>query len=678
MSKKPRVDPAGFAPYAECAWSLIPLHAFDARSTDKQGRPRRDGKRPLDFNWTTRRYDPAQVVRSCVAENRNAGVRLKPDQLVIDVDPRNAGVRGFAKLCRDFGLEPAKWPRVETGSGGSHYYLTKPADLAIVDTLPAYSGVEFKSKGRQVVAAGSIHPDTHRPYFWDGLDHPPLADAPEAPRGLLDAIRRRESSGEATVAGEYTPAQVAAMLDTLDPVNFGEHDKWLRLMMACHHASNGAARSEFIEWSTSDPKYANDADVIGRRWDSLHTDAEAARVTFATLRKFVADEGDINSLPPGDACDDFDSISEPLEDLPQGVDYRSFRHVEAEEIEWLWPGRFAIGKLGLIAGLPADGKSQITLDIAARVSRGDDWPDGSSKAPKGAVIILSSEDDPGDTIKPRLLAAGADVSQCFYASSMVKVENGHRVFNLIDDLARLKLTIDRLRADGHNVLLVICDPVNAYLGGRGKADAWKTSDMRAILTPLKEWAAVVKVAVIGISHFSKHGRGHAIHKIVDSQAITAATRAVWLTADDEAAGRKLFLRGKVNIGRPVSGLAYSIVAEGVPLESGKLISAPRIEWHEAVTKTAEEVLGERRRGPDTEALAECIEFIRSELSDGPKPAKEMVKAGHANGFSTTTLRRAKMALSIASKREGFGPGSVLQWTMPEEIEFEEEELADFG
>src|SRR6185312_9028066 len=102
----------------------------------------------------------------------------KPDQLVIDVDPRNGGTDGFVDLCLELGIDPATWPRVVTGSGGSHYYMTKPAGLAIVDTLDGFPGVEFKSRGRQVVAAGSIHPDTGKFYAWDSK-HPPLGDAPK-------------------------------------------------------------------------------------------------------------------------------------------------------------------------------------------------------------------------------------------------------------------------------------------------------------------------------------------------------------------------------------------------------------------------------------------------------------------------------------------------------------------
>ena len=77
-------------------------------------------------------------------------------------------------------------------------------------------------------------------------------------------------------------------------------------------------------------------------------------------------------------------------------------------IKWLWPGRIAKGKLTLLVGDPGLGKSFITLDMAAHITRGEKWPDGAP-CPLGTVLLLSAEDDPADTIRPRLDAMGAEV-----------------------------------------------------------------------------------------------------------------------------------------------------------------------------------------------------------------------------------------------------------------------------
>lgn len=169
---------------------------------------------------------------------------------------------------------------------------------------PRYSGVEFKSLGRQVVAAGSIHPNGN-PYFWDALDHADLADAPDAPADLIEAIRRPERTGEAAKSGEYTAEEIARALDCLDVTEFRDHDKWLQLMMAVHHASGGDARSEWIEFSTGDSEYAGDGEVIGRRFDSLHSDKPGG-VTYRTLNKILADHGAADAQAAPDASADFE------------------------------------------------------------------------------------------------------------------------------------------------------------------------------------------------------------------------------------------------------------------------------------------------------------------------------------------------------------------------------------
>ncbi len=119
-----------FEAYIAASYVLIPLYRWYDRHTvkTKAGKPvikdgkpliRLDGKRPLHKNWTTRNdYVSRDVLALCLKEQRNVGVRLTAAQLVVDVDPRNGGNEGFAKLCADLGLDPSGWPRVITGSGG--------------------------------------------------------------------------------------------------------------------------------------------------------------------------------------------------------------------------------------------------------------------------------------------------------------------------------------------------------------------------------------------------------------------------------------------------------------------------------------------------------------------------------------------------------------------------------
>src|SRR6185436_3645012 len=217
-----QIDPTALGPFDPRHWTLIPLHRPNDTKTTKKGLIVKTGKAPLDAGWPTKRYNHKEVIARAVKQNRNTGVALRSNQLVIDVDPRNGGDKSFRNLCADFRIDPSQFPRVITGSGGDHYYMTKPADFPVLDTVEGYEGVEFKSKGRQMVAPGSIHPETGEHYVW-AEDHPPLAELPEVPRRLLKIIQRPQRSATHG-GGQYTQEQIAKALDQLDPCKFAEHD----------------------------------------------------------------------------------------------------------------------------------------------------------------------------------------------------------------------------------------------------------------------------------------------------------------------------------------------------------------------------------------------------------------------------------------------------------------------
>ncbi len=314
----PRTDTAELGPYLRASWQLIPLHSWDY--FDERGGKRRErGKSPLHSNWTRKPYKSEEQVAH-LESGGNVGVRLRAGDLVIDVDPRNfkEGDDPFKRLCADCALDPSAYPTVETGSGGLHVYMSKPDDVSVRDSLPDYEGVEFKTIGRQVVAAGSVHPSTQRTYVWDFLS-PALTDpAPLAPDRLVNLIRRpTRVTGAVGGGGEHTQEELATMLEALAPEDFRDHGAWLTLMQACHHSTAGAGRQEFVEWSTRDPGYADHAGIIGRRWDSLHADG-GARVTYRTLHKLLMDAGAEAAIPRRPAEDDFESVGP--EDAPTGPD----------------------------------------------------------------------------------------------------------------------------------------------------------------------------------------------------------------------------------------------------------------------------------------------------------------------------------------------------------------------
>lgn len=315
---KPSIDAEGLI---RAGLTLIPLHRWNAK--DAKGRAR--GKSPIDGAWQSRDYDSHEVLAQAERRGLNVGVRLPPSWMVLDVDPRNfpEGRDPLAELAADARLDLDACPRGHTGSGGHHYWFRKPSDVQVLDSLEDYPGVEFKSHGRQVVAPGSIHPNG-TVYRWDDLAPFP-EEAPQVPDTLLRLIRRpTRAHGEAAGLGELTPEMLAETLEQLDPEDFREHGDWLNLMMACHHATDGEGRQEFIDWSTQDPDYQDDAWIIGRRWDSLHSTASRGGrpITVKYLHKVVqAAGGEVARAEPED---DFDAWEDPAE-LGQGVDDSTLR-----------------------------------------------------------------------------------------------------------------------------------------------------------------------------------------------------------------------------------------------------------------------------------------------------------------------------------------------------------------
>ncbi len=342
------------------------------------------------------------------------------------------------------------------------------------------------------------------------------------------------------------------------------------------------------------------------------------------------------------------NVEQRTEDSKQnasGISYRRMSSIEAKPIRWLWPGRMARGKVSMIAGHPGLGKSQITVSLAAIVSTGGMWPVDRTKTEQGNVILLSAEDEPSDTIRPRLEAAGADLG-CVYMLDAVRVEgdNGEatqRGFSLKTDLSRLGAML----AEIGDVALIIIDPITAYMGG---VETHYNADVRAALAPLSDLAAAHGAAVVCVSHLNKGGNTEALMRVTGSIAFVAAARAAYLVAkDEESAQRRLFLPLKNNLGNDQSGLAFELQAYHL----GNGIDTCRVRWEtQPVTITAEQALAVQ--SGDRSELDEAKAFLLDTLNGGKVPSAAIERDADANGISRATLRRAKKALGVQAVKEG--------------------------
>jgi len=333
--------------------------------------------------------------------------------------------------------------------------------------------------------------------------------------------------------------------------------------------------------------------------------------------------------------------------------------VKVREIEHLWPGVLFIGKPTLLVGDPGLGKSLVTADIAARVSTGSPWPLDAANTNAGDVLMCSAEDDPQDTIVPRLMAAGANLNRIEFFDGVIEQEEDGtgRIAPLNLDCHLEQLAEVAIRKKG-TLRLIVIDPIAAFLGG---ADSHKNGEIRQLLGGLARIAAEHRFAVLVVSHLNKGAGVSAIYRISGSLAFVAAARAVYaVVRDPKDPLQRMVLPVKNNLGPDTSGFEYGIKVG----DNG----APYVNWGDlAVTEeTAESVLGSSIGSPRQEAIdahvREVCDWLKEALGTEAQPAASMWRLAERKGFSRRDVDRAKRELGIRAAAKGFA--GAWHWELP--------------
>jgi putative DNA primase/helicase len=401
-------------------------------------------------------------------------------------------------------------------------------------------------------------------------------------------------------------------------------------------------------------KFSDIKIIVAADNDDNKTGQDKAKEAAKAINAIVAippETGDWNDYGQAHGKDALKVAIDAATEPPVPITFRRMTDIKAVPINWLWPGRIAKGKVTMTAGDPGLGKSQLATSIASIVSTGGRWPVDRTAAPIGNVIILSAEDDHGDTTRPRLEAAGADLNRIYVIDAIPEADT-EREFNLSKDISRLGELLHKIG----NIALVIIDPISAYLGG---TDSHKNADVRALLSPLGKLAAAHNTAIFCISHFNKSTGGNALSRVTGSLAFVAAARTAYIvTKDPDDDARRLFLPAKNNIGPDSTGLAYRIE----PATVGD-IETCQIAWDsEHVTLTADDALVQV---PDDERTArdEAQDWLSDFLQAGPKLAKEVYRESSQAGISKRTLDRAKRDLRVTPRKQDFSGGWT--WELPQ-------------
>lgn len=381
-------------------------------------------------------------------------------------------------------------------------------------------------------------------------------------------------------------------------------------------------------------------------------DAMAVDGITGAVHRAVAsmpDKGNATPLPIGDNA--------PDGNYARTVDILRGSDITPEAVDWLWNGWLAAGKLHVLGGAPGTGKTTISMALAGTVTTGGRWPDGT-KSPLGNAVIWSGEDDPADTLIPRLILSGADVSRVYFIAD-VREGNERRSFDPAKDMEPLR----RKLVEIGEVRLLIVDPIVSAVAG----DSHKNAEVRRSLQPLVDLAASMRCALLGITHFSKGTGGRdPVERLTGSLAFGALARVVLVAAkqqEDGDDGRtvRIFLRAKSNIGPDDGGFEYDLHQGELKTHPG--IFSSSVLWGNAIEGAARELLATAdATGSDGEGgtMADAKRFLSDLLADGPLPSKVIRADADGAGYTWATIRRAQKALAIDIRKEGGHFGGVKQ------------------
>ena len=333
--------------------------------------------------------------------------------------------------------------------------------------------------------------------------------------------------------------------------------------------------------------------------------------------------------------------------------------IEPQPISWMWPNWLPSGKLTVLAGGGGVSKSTLSLAIAAIISRGSYWPDGTACSTRGNVLIWSSEDSASDVIVPRLIAAGADLERCLILGEVNQNEK-RRSFDPSQDVDKLENAVKYLGG----VRLIIIDPIVSAVSG----DMHRANDVRRSLQSIVDFSQTHNCAVIGISHVAKGSAGKTPYdRVIGSQAFTALARVVLMAAKEEDGDRRILAIAKSNIGPDNGGIEYFLHETSYCSLGRKEIKTSYINWGQSLHGSARELLSQvevndndQERGSRSELKRVISLAIRN--AGGEILVKTLEQEVKAAGLSFYAAKRVKDELNISSEKLGMTGPWV--WRLP--------------
>jgi RecA-family ATPase len=307
---------------------------------------------------------------------------------------------------------------------------------------------------------------------------------------------------------------------------------------------------------------------------------------------------------------------------------RYFSSVNARIVDWLWYPYIPFGKITIVQGDPGDGKTTLVLNIAALLSNGLSMPESDFEVAPAKIIYQSAEDGMEDTLKPRLVSAGADCSRIAF------IDESESGLTLSD--TRIE---DAIRETGAQ--MVVLDPLQAYLGENNEMN--RVNGIRPMMKQLAAVAERTGCAIIIIGHMNKASGTKGIYRGLGSIDITAAARSVLLV------GR---IRSNPSI-RAMAQLKNSLAPEGKSI-AFEINDSSSIRWIGEYDITAEELLLGDGLPEEGGKLSETTDALRAMLQNEKIACTSIYKHFRGTGVSKRTVDTAKKTLEIKSTKHADG------------------------
>jgi hypothetical protein len=323
---------------------------------------------------------------------------------------------------------------------------------------------------------------------------------------------------------------------------------------------------------------------------------------------------------------------------------QAFSDLAPVPVEWLWEPYIARGQFTVLDGDHGTGKSLVAADLAARLSRGQTLPDGQKLHEPATTLVLCADDDPAGVVRPRLEAAGADLSRVIVATP-----NDGDLLRVLEAEVRLKWAIQDSRAR-----LLIVDSLSALLPGGCETHAHR---VRQALAPLGSAAAETGCAVLLVRCPPRTVGVNAVFRGGGAGVLRFARTGLLLAPHPVESGLSVLAQTKAHLGPRGAAL-------GVRFRAGATVAV--LDWTGVVDLSASELCvpqtGELVRRPRQRAT----EFLRAVLGAGPCPVAELAQLAEEAGVSWRMLERVKQELRVVSQCPG-GPGAGWVWSLPSQV-----------